>query len=165
MSCYGLRGHVLADLVCARLAESCRRHPGTVFIFNSVLYTRINWLNAEIDTFNQHMLELSLQVPNLIFFDSSSVLSDSPLSRHWDNVIERNDPRRIHITREARILITNQLLIGVEQTCRKRDGKHLGTHLRNWRWPLRSDFAAIIPGTSHRPAHRDTSRADYRPFR
>ena len=140
LSCYGLRAHSLADIVCARLAASCRQHHGTTFIYNSMLYTGHGWLNDEIEEFNRIMFELSLEVPNLFFFDSSSVIEQSPLKHRWSDVIERSDSRRIHITLAARRLITDQLVNGVDYVCRGRDA----LELRSWNWPLRPHFASKL---------------------
>ena len=137
LSCYGLRAHVLADLVCNRLIKTCQNLPNTTFIFNSILYTGHSWLNEEIDEFNRIMFDLSLRVPNLFFFDSSAVIESSPLSRRWDSVIQRSDPRLVHITLAARRLISDELVKGVDLVCRGVEK----AHLRTWSWPLRPSFA------------------------
>ncbi len=67
MSCYGLRGRELADKIGPRLEAVCRNHPGTTFIFNSVLYTRHSWLNRDIDILNGLMFDLSICVNNFNF--------------------------------------------------------------------------------------------------
>ena len=113
LSCYGLRftslvirGHVLADIICPKISEAAQNHQNTTFVFNSMLYTRHSWLNGEIDVLNKLMFELSLVTRNFVFFNSSDVLSSNPISSSWDNVIEPRDPRRLHITRAARVIIT-----------------------------------------------------------
>ena len=137
LSCYGLRAHTLADLVCSRLAATCRKHRQTTFVYNSMLYNGHRWLNGQVDEFNKIMFELSLDVPNLFFFNSSSVIERSPLSHKWSNVIKANDPRKLHITLAARRLITDQLVKGVDLVSRVRDIREL----KNWTWPLRPHFA------------------------
>ena len=92
-----------------------------------MLYTGHRWLNEQIDESNKIMFELSLDVPNLFFFDSSSVIERSPLSHKWSNVIKANDPRKLHITLAARRLITDQLVKGVDLVCRGRDIRELKT--------------------------------------
>ena len=123
LSCYGLRGHVLADIICPRISEAAQNHPNTTFVCNSVLYTRHSWLNGEIDVLNKLMFELSLVTRNFVFFDSSDVLSSNPISSSWDNVIEPRDPRRLHITRAARVIITNSLVRGLDLLSRRAVGK------------------------------------------
>ena len=140
LSCYGLRAHVLADLVCNRLVKTCNNNPKTTFIFNSLLYTGHAWLNEEIDEFNRIMFDLSLTIPNFYFFDSSAVIESSPLSRRWDSVIQRSDPRHVHITLAARRLISDELVKGVDLVCRGVEK----AHLRTWTWPLRPSFAAKL---------------------
>ena len=68
LSCYNHSSDSLADLVCTKLADCCKRARGTTFIFNSLLHTRHKWLNEEVDHFNKIMFELSCKVENLIFF-------------------------------------------------------------------------------------------------
>ena len=145
LSCYGLRGHVLADIMCPRIAEAAKNHPNTTFVFNSLLYTRHSWLNEEIDVLNKLMFELSLVTRNFVFFDSSDVISDNPISASWDNVIEPRDPRRLHITRAARVIITDSLVRGLDLLSRRAVGKPLPTTLRNWKWPLRREFVNALP--------------------
>ena len=145
MSCYGLRGHVLADIICPRISEAAQNHPNTTFVFNSVLYTRHSWLNGEIDVLNKLMFELSLVTRNFVFFDSSDVLSSNPISSSWDNVIEPRDPRRLHITRTARVIITNTLVRGLDLLSRRAVGKPLPQTLRNWNWPLQREYMNAMP--------------------
>ena len=91
LSRYGIRGQELSDRIAYRLLDCCHRNPGTTFVFNSVLYTRHDWLNEEIDILNRNMFELSVDCQNLLFFDSSAVLTDHPMSLHVDNVIDPGD--------------------------------------------------------------------------
>ena len=66
LSCYGLRASVRAGMVCKRLRLTCRKHPKTKLIFNTVLnvHNKYDWLNHEINWFNSYMNELSLTLPN-----------------------------------------------------------------------------------------------------
>ena len=65
LSCYGFRGHTLSGVMGPKIADACKKHSSTSFIFNSILYTRHDWLNSEIDTMNMAMFELSMTLPNL----------------------------------------------------------------------------------------------------
>ena len=157
LSCYGYRGDVLVDLMGPRIADSCRNYPNTSFIFNSILYTRHEWLNNEIDTTNKLMFELSLTLPNFYFFDSSAILSTHPLGNKWDDVIDPRDPRRLHITHAARTLISDHLVNGLELICRRSAGRSLPPALHNWVWPLRTYFLRAIPQLKARLGPRAVS--------
>lgn len=157
LSCYGLRGHVLADLICPKISNAAKNNPNTTFVFNSVLYTRHQWLNNEIDTLNRAMFELSLETKNFVFFDSSEVVSSNPISRSWDNVIEPRDPRRIHITRAARVLITDCLVSGIDLLCRRADGKQIPPSLNRWSWPLRREYLQDVPALREKLGSRAVS--------
>jgi alkylated DNA repair dioxygenase AlkB len=146
LACYGLRAHVLADMVTGKLADTCRRHPGTTFIYNSVLHTRYHrWLNNEIDAFNRIMFELSFHVPNLKFFDSHEVLRNDRLSRRTTDVIQASDPRGTHITHPARHLISDHLVMAADDVDCGRKKKALTPRLRRWSWPIRQEFRDLIP--------------------
>ena len=159
MSCYGLRAHVLADLVTRRLLNTCRKHSGTTFIFNSVLHTRHRWLNEEIDNFNRMMFELSFHAPNLKFFDSHDVLLNNRLSRRTADVIQSSDPRGVHITHAARHLISDNLVLATDDMDCTRKKRALHPRLRRWSWPIRWQFADMIPDIKARLRHkREASR-------
>ena len=145
LSCYGLRSHVLADLVASRLANTCRKHSSTTFVFNSLLHTRIHWLNREIDSFNRIMFELSFQVPNLKFFDSHAAVLNDRMSHRIGNVIQASDPRGIHITMATRQLISEHLVKAVEDVACVRNGRAPSPRLRSWSWPIRHEFVVAIP--------------------
>ena len=146
MSCYGLTARTLADMVCERLRRTCRNHPGTKFMFNSVLnvHNKYDWLNREIDQFNGFMYELSLSVPNLAFFDSHAILMNDRISQRLGGVIDLDDRRGVHITWQARKLITDQLVRAAELTSCVSSGRRPTGRLKNWVWPLRSQFADSI---------------------
>lgn len=137
---YGKRAHVLADLVAKRLAECCERNRDTTFIFNSNLSTSHAWLNEAIEQFSHVMFRLSLEVPNLVYFDSHAVLKRNPISsgRSQEKVIQ-HDGDGVHITREARRVITDQLVKAVDFIAHQREGFNPceSVHLSNWQWPLR----------------------------
>ncbi len=147
LSSYGMRGRELANKVCPQLLETCRKHPSTTFIFNSILYTRHGWLNDEIDVLNNIMFDLSIMTQNFNFFDSSSVISNHPLGRKVDNIIEPRDPRKLHITRAARVLISEHIVNGIELICSRNKGKLLSPILRSWKWPLRNEYIDTLSQT------------------
>ena len=140
LSCYGLKAHVLADMVTNRLRNTCRKHWKTSFIFNSILHTTHDWLNSEINIFNKIMHELSIEIPNLQFFDSHDVLKQHPMSQNLYNIIQHNDTRGVHITAEARRLITDHLVSAVEQTYCRTQAMPVPSRLNNWHWPIRHEF-------------------------
>ena len=157
MSRYGKTSHVLADMILTRLSDCCARHPDTVFIFNSVLHTKHAWLNNEVDTLNRYMFELSMRVPNLRFFDShEAIVMDTKLSSKIDNVIDPNDKHKTHLTLAAKKLVTSQIVSAIELIVGRRNGTVLGSSVRGWYWPLRSQFvrtfretAALLSGKSN----------------
>ena len=137
LSRYGLSGRQLADRICRRLIDICQRHPNTTFVFNSILYTRHEWLNDQIDIFNNAMFEASVSCPNLLFFDSSEVISSHPMAHRADNVLDPLSRGGIHMTREARILVSDELVKAVDTICRH----NVGTPRRPPpKWPLRQNF-------------------------
>ena len=142
LSRHGLNAHTLADMVCKRLQNTCKKYKNTVFIFNSLLLTKLDWVNTEILEFNRIMFELSIDIPNLYFFDSHDILMNGKLK----SVIEenRNDRRGngIHITLEAKKLVTRQLVNGVAYLQVVRIGGRVmdSLRLRSWYWPLRNSF-------------------------
>ena len=105
----------------------------------SILSTGYDWLNTAVSRFNEYMFELAAKVPNLLFFDSHQVILDSPLCRPGARyTVLRRDGDGVHITFEARKLVTNQLVRGIESIAAGREGKHVGS--RGWRWPIRQNF-------------------------
>ena len=147
LSCYGLRANVLADLVCERLRRTCRMHPHTKFIFNSILnvHNKHDWLNHEINVFNSIMHELSRGIPNMAFFDSHCVLMNDNISRNLGGVIDLRERRGIHITWQARKLITEHLVSALDLTWHITHSKRLTGKLASWSWPVRHEFANAWP--------------------
>ena len=143
LSCHGLSARALADTVCSRLRNSCQKYRGTRFIFNSVLnvHNKHGWLNHEIDTFNELMHRFCLTIPNMAFFDSHSILMNDRISQTLGGVIDLGDVRGVHITWQARKMITEQLVNAVELTSILAGGKRASPRLRNWNWPKRTFFA------------------------
>ena len=137
LSRYGKRAHVLADLVARRLAECCRKHPNTTFVFNSILSTSFGWLNEEIAEFNRIMFELSLELDNMLFFDSHAILIDSPMRR--TGVLEtRKDygANGCHITQAAKRLVIDELV----RALAFRSDITSGRTPRRYVWPLRPAY-------------------------
>ena len=100
----------LADTVARRLRNTCGAHPGTKFVFNSLLLTKFEWLNKEILRFNNYMYETCAGVDNLSYFDSHAVLKSANLG----SVLfpsERNSKygNGVHITFESRKAVTRAL--------------------------------------------------------
>lgn len=138
LSRHGLRAHTLADLVCNRLRDTCLKYDKTVFIFNSLLDTRFDWVNSEIQDFNKLMFELCLVVPNLYFFDSHHVLTDYYTS---GGRVLNDRGNGVHITVEARKLVARQLVHGIHHLFLSWTGRRVeDSRLRNWWWPLRSAY-------------------------
>ena len=147
---YGKRPEVPADLVTRRLKECCSKHRSTNFVFTSILSTAHDWLNEAIGRFNRYMLELAGQVTNLNFFDSHHVLLNSSLSQPWSKVpVIRSGEDGVHITLEARKLVTTQLINALDVIVSEREQRSLPDEPQGWNWDtLRSDwdhFGGVIP--------------------
>ena len=140
---YGKRPEVLADLVTRRLKDCCAKHQGTSFVFTALLSTAHGWLNKAAASFNRYMFDLSTRVPNLSFFDSHQVLLSSPLSRPRSRVpVIRSDGDGVHITFDARRLVTSQLVNALDIIVASREHKSLPDRLYGWNWPLRTAFTS-----------------------
>ena len=147
LSCYGLRASVLADMVCDRLRRTCRKHPKTKFIFNTILnvHNKYDWLNHEINLFNSYMNELSLSIPNMALFDSHALLMNDRISQSLGGVIDLREQRGIHVTWHARKLITDNLVNALELTWHLNNDKPVSGKLSNWVWPIRQEFVNTWP--------------------
>ena len=131
LSRYDYTAQTLISESVALIKSYCVKYPKTVFIFNSILYTRFSWLNKEIDRVNESVFRLSLaqNFQNLWFFDSHHVLTQV-----HDTVINPTG-NGIHITLAARKHVTTAL-----STCIKLH--HTNQPLRS-HWPLRSNFRTL----------------------
>ena len=137
-------GAVLGDMVSRRLTDCCARYPNTNFVFNSVIHTNHEWLNQQIDIFNNIMFKESLTAHNLRFFDSHEALVRGVESRVVYHVIQRDDGRGTHLTFAARKLVTDQLVHGIELLVGRKEGSIKGSTVRGWSWPLRRQFVAAF---------------------
>ena len=137
LSRYGKNAHTLADLVCRRLLNTCRKHSNTIFVFNSIVLRSIPWLNVEIEEFNGIMFELSLEVENLYFFDSHDVLMGSDEICRQGAIDRRGDG--VHMPAAAKRVVVDHLIDGLKHLQCARFGGHMITPSR-WPWPLRPQF-------------------------
>ena len=121
---YDHTADTLISLMNNKIKSWCEKYPSTVFIFNSILLTRFDWLNREISDFNKYMFELSLGVSNLWFLDTHDTIVQSrilPINGRGNG---------IHITPQARRLL--------EVTLRDSILNFLSPdHSRKHPWPLR----------------------------
>ena len=155
LSRYGRRAHVLADLVTTRLETCCKKYRSTTFVFSSILSTGRGGLNAAVGEFNKVMFELCTRVPNMAFFDSHSVVLSNGMSSPSSRVkVIRPDGDGIHISFDARRLITDQLVNGVELLARRREGLTASGRLQGWQWPLRPSYSHMARSMPARLAHR-----------
>ena len=100
----------LFEFSATRLEYNVKAHPNTQFIFNSVLLTKISWLNDEINDFNKYMYRLCSSLPNLHYFDSDSVLRKARLEEvFFPRERDTRYGNGIHITRGARKLVVSEL--------------------------------------------------------
>ena len=134
-------------MVCERLRRTCRKHPKTKFIFNTILnvHNKYDWLNHEINLFNSYMNELSLSIPNMAMFDSHALLMNDRISQSLGGVIDLREQRGIHVTWHARKLITDNLVNALELTWHLNNDKPVSGKLSNWVWPIRQEFVNTWP--------------------
>ncbi len=98
-----------------RLANTCRAHPKTQFIYNSILLTKFNRLNEQIVRFNDYIKALSKDyIPNLLYFDSHAVVNKAlrqskTLTVYYPKERDSKYGNGVHITFEARRIITREL--------------------------------------------------------
>ena len=140
LSRYGKSANTLADLVCHKLDNGCRKHINTNFIFNSITHSRDKaWLNREIDTFNHHMYELSRRVPNLSFFDSHQMIKSVNPDIVWERS-ERSD-NGIHLCFNVRKMIVRGMVDAVGKLTRSQSPR-----FREFRWLLNADSHSLYDG-------------------
>lgn len=132
LSRYGKTANSLADLVCRRLEESCNEHRKTNFVFNSLVYSKDKeWLNREIDVFNEYMFELSMRIPNLSFYDSHGMILNAKPRFVWDRSVRGNG---IHLCFNVRRMVIRGLVDAVGKLNNPHSPK-----FRECRWLLNSD--------------------------
>ena len=114
---YNFTAETLADVVCSHLTRCSKIYPNKVFILNSLLLTGIGWLNKEVERFNQYLNAFCNTHSNVQFFDSHQVLMEANLDKvlaqpdrrmHIDR--KKKIPNGVHITLEAQIVVTDQLV-------------------------------------------------------
>lgn len=149
LSRYGKTCHTLADLVTKRLSHCCDKYPDTTFIFCSLLRTRHQWLNDEIDQFNRIMMDLSITLPNLRFLDTQQALTDHRLTDP-SSYIDMSDRHGTHLLLAARKIVTSQLVSAVELLLGRQSRTLKSSRLRGWAWPLRGDFVRLFRETAAR---------------
>ena len=124
----------LFELSGSRLSQSCKAHPNTQFIFNSLLLTKsMPWLNEEINLFNELMFKLCSALPNLHFFDSHATLKKARLEEVY--VPKEKDSRYgngIHITFGARKVVVDGLARYVRSLARSRASFHTFSGRNRW---------------------------------
>jgi len=117
LSRYNETAESLASKVCDRLARSCELNPRTKFIFNSLTLTADQgWLNSELTSFNNTMFELSLNVPNLYYFDSHGLISREFRRSRRDDVYEIGG-NGIHLSLAVRKLVSRELMSALGALC------------------------------------------------
>ena len=135
-----------------RLRRYCEKHPNTKFVFNSILDTKIRWLNAEADTFNRIMFDLSMTIPNLEFLDLHAALIRNPMSDRADNILDSSDRRGTHLTLRAKRVLSEDLYLvsALKLLYLRSQGVVRGYSMRGWNWPLRKQFRERTPGAGTR---------------
>ena len=111
LSRYGKTAHTLADLVCPKLEKCCKKFSKTNFIFNSITHVKNNnWLNDEVNIFNDFMFELSQKVRNLTYFDSHGLIMNMKPVYVWDRSERGNG---VHLCYDVRRTIVKGMVTAV----------------------------------------------------
>ena len=120
------------------MGEYSRKFPNTTFIFNSVLLTKFQWLNKEIDFLNFNIFNLTLENRvKLWFFDSHHVARI--LSRQGVEVIQRSGRRAngVHITHDVTSEIRAVITRVIDDLCCRGAASVVNV------WPLREQFRSL----------------------
>ena len=144
LSRHGHTAASLADIVCNGLKSCCSQYPRTKFVYNSILLTKLGWLNTEITEFNKIMYGLCRSIPNLTFFNSHQLLRESRLSY----VV---DPRGngVHVTLDAKKLVTRNLVDCLKQLVGFRVTNQGDTGRRIFRGNGVASTVKLVPSRHH----------------
>ena len=126
----------LFEKIAPKLVDYCTKNKRVKFVFNSLMFTRHQWLNKECAKFNDLVFSLSCGIDNLFFFDSESLITNSNLKSDINKVIPRTDRRGVHLSWNAVSIIRQSLLTAVGVLASKMSPSTLSTTPRGWKWPL-----------------------------
>ena len=131
----------LIQFLRSRLLLWKDRYPNTKFVLNTVLLTRFDWLNCEINVFNRLLLKLSLDFCNVFIFDSWDIAREM-----WQNnfYILNNKGNGVHIHHKVSTVMHKCIVNNLSNLICGRKQTHF--------WPLRDEFRDIVNEWRH--AHR-----------
>ena len=108
----------LADIFFARLEECARMYPDTMFVVNSMIWTKQKYFNNHIDRFNGYLAEFCINsnLSNVLCFDSHNFIREN---RHkiTGSFYDVEDVNGIHVAHQAWRLIGNELVRFVKHSC------------------------------------------------
>ena len=110
------------------------KYPNTTFIFNSLVLTRLSWLNEEIKHFNSFIFELSNSVSKLWFFDSHHICT--VLYQKGETIVDP-DGNGIHLT----VLSKREIARCLATCVRELMGR---SYLIRKHWPLRREYVSLL---------------------
>lgn len=128
ISRYGHSSESIAALISGKLRLWVNKYPNTVFIFNSLLYTRFSWLNKRVSCVNRSLFHLSLDLydnNNYWFLDTQAVMK----SANFQDFISHTG-NGIHISHAA-AGTTHRSIVD----CVTHFNKGIGSS-----WPLRLEY-------------------------
>ena len=135
LSRYGQPAGSICRFLTSRIRQWTCRFPNTTFIFNSILFTKFDWLNRRIRAVNESLFDLSLALygtGKFYFLDTAHALFES-ISGNRSVLSPRGNG--IHLSPEA-ARITQGCIVGCVKTLDR--PAHPGSVSAVW--PLRPDF-------------------------
>lgn len=158
LSRYGKSAYVLADLFLQKFHQCLIKHKHTDFVFITIGETKWDWLNKEVQIFNNLMFSLSLKHRNLCIVDTRQVLADGLNRGRWSKGLglegrEEFGGNGVHLHLHAKKLITTELSCVVKFLASRRLGVPTPRDLtgRGWKWRLRPRFAKQYVDLIQRP--------------
>ena len=109
LSRYGYNAKSLSAHACHMLDNFRKKYPNTSFIFNSLLLTGYDWLNREVEQFNNDMFLYTLNPDCSVWFFDSHHVAMNEWSRGARILQAGPGSNGIHITFAARKAISNAI--------------------------------------------------------
>ena len=131
ISRYGHTAESISSHITNKLRVWVQKYPDTIFIFNSILYTKFVWLNKRVCDINRAIFNLSLELydyDNFYFLDSHARLRSAKLR---DTISPKGNG--IHISQEAANTVQNCIVNCIVKF------DHRDRSMFNV-WPLRYEF-------------------------
>ncbi len=141
ISRYGWSAHKLFEYFSELMHCYRKKYPNTVFVYNSILTTKYQWLNIEINKLNIDIFNLSLEDYrcNLWFLDTHHVALTS--ARNGLLILEEGFRSKrangVHITYWASNVIRKVIFECLQNLIQGNSSTPIAT------WPLRAQFTRV----------------------